>query len=161
MNNQDLNFLDAIRMAIEAEKEAAVFYDEAARKTKNPLGRRLFEQLAEFEKYHQSKLSALEESLCQDGACIIYQGRDLSFPVPDEVDKIKEADKMSAMGIITMAMEIKEKAEKRYTALAEQTTDPSGQAMFRRLAEEEHANYRILSDAYWSLNNRGVWAWSS
>jgi len=160
MNNQDLNLLDAIRMAIEAEEKAAVFYDEAARKTENPLGRRLFEQLSEFEKYHQIKLSALEESLCKDGACIIYEGRDLSYPGSDEVEKIKEADKMSAIGIITMAIEIKEKAEERYLALAKQTADPTGQAMFKRLAEEERANHRILSEAYWNLNNRGVWAWA-
>jgi hypothetical protein len=42
--------------------------------------------------------------------------------------------------------------------VSEQTTDPNGQAMFKRLAEEEHANYLILEKAYWSLNNRGVWA---
>ena len=160
MNNQDLNFLDAIRMAMEAEQKAAAFYDETAQKTANPLGRRLFEQLAGFEHYHYTKLAALEESLCKDGACIMYEGKELSFPAPDEVEKIKEADKMSVMGIITMAMEIKSKAKERYAALAEQTTDSDGQAMFDRLAEEEHTNHRILSAAYWSLNNRGVWAWS-
>jgi rubrerythrin len=57
-------------------------------------------------------------------------------------------------------MEIKRKARERYAALAEQTTDPDGQAMFKRLAEEERANYDILANAYWSLNNRGVWVWS-
>jgi hypothetical protein len=36
------------------------------------------------------------------------------------------------------------------TTLAEQTSDPNGQAMFQRLAEEEHANRRVLEDAYWS-----------
>jgi rubrerythrin len=157
MNNQDLNFLDAIRMATKAEEKAAAFYDEAAHKTTNPLGRKLFEQLAEFERHHHSKLVALEKSLCDGGACIIYEGKDLSFPVPEEIEGIKEAEKRSAMGIITMAMNIKRKAEERYIALAEQTTDPDGQAMFRRLAEEEDANHRILNDAYWSLNNQGVW----
>ncbi len=159
MDYQELNFLDAIRMAMEAEGKAVAFYDEAAAKTHNPLGKRLFEQLAEFERYHHTKLADLEASLCENGACIIYEGRELSLPVPDEVSRIQEADKMSAMGIITLAMEIKHKAEERYKALAEQTTDATGQDMFRRLAEEEHANHRILRDAYWSLNNRGVWAW--
>lgn len=157
MNNEDLNFLDAIRMAIEAEAKAAAFYDEAAKKTGNPLGRKLLEQLAGFERYHHTQLLALEDSLCNDGACIIYEGRELTFPVPDEVERIKEADRMSAMGIIEAAIEIKRKAEERYAALAEQTDDPDGQAMFRRLAEEEHANRRVLEDAYWSVNNRGVW----
>ena len=157
MNNQDLNFLDAIRMAIEAEERAAAFYDEAAKKTENPLGRELLEQLADFETYHHVKLLALEDSLCNNGACIMYEGRELAFPVPDEVEKIKEADKMSAMGIIEAAIEIKRRAEERYVALAEQTTDPQGQAMFQRLVKEEHANRRVLQDAYWSLNDRGVW----
>jgi rubrerythrin len=157
MNNQDLNFLDAIRMAMEAEEKAATFYDEAAQKTKNPLGSELLAQLADFERYHHAKLVALEESLCNDGACIIYEGRELAFPVPDEVEKIKEADAMSAMGIIDTAIKIKREAEKRYTELAEETTDSNGQAMFQRLAEEEHANRLVLEDAYWSLNDRGVW----
>ncbi|MGD9002692.1 MAG: ferritin family protein, partial [Anaerolineae bacterium] len=130
MNNQDLNFLDAIRLASEAEERAAAFYDEAAQKTENPLGRELLEQLADFERYHHTQLLALEDSLCNDGACIIYEGRDLEFPVPDEVEEIQKADKMSAMGIIEAAIEIKRKAEKRYAALAEQTTDSNGQAMF-------------------------------
>jgi hypothetical protein len=29
--------------------------------------------------------------------------------------------------------------------------------MFERLSEKEHHHYLILSDAYWSLNDRGVW----
>jgi rubrerythrin len=157
MNNQDLNLLDAIRMAIGVEEKAAAFYDEAAKKTENPLGRQTLEQLADFERYHHTKLLALEESLCSNGACIMYEGRELTLPVPDEVEKIKEADRLSAMGIIEAAIEIKRKAEERYAALAGQTTDPDGQAMFQRLAEEEHANHRILEDAYWSLNDRGVW----
>jgi len=148
-------------MAIEAEEKAAAFYGEAAQKTENPLGRKLFEQLSEFEKYHQINLSALEESLCKHGACIIYEGRDSWYPGSDEVEKIKEADKMSAIGIITMAIEIKEKAEERYMVLAKQTTDPTGQAMFKRPAEEERANHCILSEAYWNLNNRGVWMWAN
>jgi rubrerythrin len=157
MNNQDLNFLDAIRMAIEAEARAVGFYDEAAKRTANPLGRDLLKQLADFERYHHTQLVDLEDSLCSDGACIIYEGRELDFPVPDEVERIKQADRMSAMSIIEAAIEIKRKAQERYAALAEQTTDPNGQAMFQRLAEEEQANRRILENAYWSLNNQGVW----
>jgi rubrerythrin len=160
LHNQDLNFLDAIRMAMEAEHEATTFYSDAVQKTTNPLARKLFEQLANFEHYHYTKLADLEESLCKNDACIMYENRDLDFPVPDEVEQIKQADKMSAMGVITMALEIKSKARERYTALAEQTTDPDGQAMFKRLAEEERANHHILDKVYWRLNNRGRRAWS-
>jgi rubrerythrin len=158
MDDQDLNFLDAIRMAIEAEQNAVVFYTDAAQKTSNPLTRRLLRQLAQFEDYHRTKLADLEKSLCENGACILYEGKRLLFEVPDEMEKLQEADRMSAMEVITAAIDIKQKAEERYTALAKQTADPDGQAMFTRLAEEERTNRRILDKAYWSLNNRGVWA---
>jgi len=160
MNNQDLNLLDAIQIAMEAEQKAAAFYAEAAQETANPLGRRLLEQLAEFERHHYSKLATLEESLRDEGAFIGYEGKELSFPAPGEVENIEEANKKSAMGIITAALNVEQEAEKRYAALAEQTSDPDGRSMFKRLAEEEHTHYRILRDAYWSLNNRGVWTWS-
>lgn len=155
----ELNFLDAIRMAKEAERKAAIFYADAAQKTSNPLSKELYEQLAGFERYHHTKLVDLEESLCENDACIMYKGRELVFPVPDKVEKIQESDKMSAMGIITMAIEISSKAQERYTTLAGRTPDPAGQVMFKRLAKEEHANHRILNNVYWELNNRGGDVW--
>ena len=39
-------------------------------------------------------------------------------------------------------------------------TDATGQAMFRRLAEEEMMHQRILEDEFYSLSNQGVWGWS-
>ena len=159
MSDQDLNFLDAIRIAMEAEKKAAEFYREAAQETRNPLGRMLFEQLSDFEEYHYSQLVDLEESLCNDGTCVLYEGRELSLQVPAEVEQIKEVNQVSVMKIITQAIKIKTQAKKRYAALAEQTSDPSGQDMFRRLAEEENTNLKVLDAAYWSLNDHGVWVW--
>ncbi|MCP4540511.1 MAG: ferritin family protein [Chloroflexi bacterium] len=160
MHNQDVNFLNAIRMAMDAEQKATTFYNDAVPKTTNPLARKLFGQLANFEHYHYTKLADLEKSLCENNACIMYENRELDFPVPDEVEQIKQADTTSAMGIITMAMEIKSKAKEKYTALAEQTTDPDGQDMLKRLAAEEDANHKILDKVYWRLNNRGGDAWS-
>ena len=163
MSNQDLNLLDAIQIAMDAEQKAAAFYADAAHKTVYPLGHRLFEQLAEFERHHYSKLAALETSLRDEGAFIGYEGKELSLPAPSEVEGasgIEEPEKRSAVGIITLAIDVEREAEKRYTTLAEQTTDPVGQSMFKQLAEEEHIHYRILSNLYWNVNNRGVWDWS-
>jgi rubrerythrin len=159
MTEQDMTLLDAIKIAIEAERKAAAFYADAAQKTET-LGRKLLEQLADFERHHYDILTKLEQSLRDQGAFIDYEGRELTFPAPSEVQRTAEPNKMSMMGIITTALEIEVEAEKRYTALAEQTSDPAGQSMFRRLAQEENKHHKILREAYVSLNNRGVWAWS-
>jgi rubrerythrin len=159
MTNQDLNLLDAIQIAKEAEQKAAAYYADAAEKT--PLiAKGLFEQLAGFERYHYEKLVSLEASLRDKGAFIEYEGRELTFPARGEIETpIEEPGKMSLMEIVSLGIDIEREAEKRYAALAEQTADPAGQSMFKRLAEEEHTHYRILSNAYWSLNDRGVWEW--
>ena len=160
MKDSDLNLLDAIRIAMEAEQKAADFYADAVQETANPLGRELFEQLAEFESHHYRKLAALEKSLRDEGAFIGYEGKELHVPALGEADGFEEAHRASVMGIISAALDVEREAEKRYAALAKRSTDPAGRSMFKRLSEEEHTHYRVLNDAYWSLNDHGVWAWS-
>jgi rubrerythrin len=159
MTEQDITLLDAIKIAMEAEKKAAAFYADAAQKTET-LGRGLLEQLATFERHHYAILAKLEQSLRDQGAFIGYKGEDMTLSAPSEVQTTAEPDKMSMMGIITTALKIEEEAEKRYNALAEQTSDPAGQSMFRRLALEENKHHKILKGAYGSLNNHGTWVWS-
>ena len=156
--SQDLNLLDAIKIAMEAERKAAAFYADAAKKTSS-VGRGLLNQLAELEQHHYDILAELEESLRDQGAFIEYEGKELLVLTPSEAQTAEEPDKMSMMGVITLALDIEREARRRYETLAEKTSDPSGKAMFERLAKEEQKHYVILSDAYWSLNDHGVWAW--
>ena len=104
MSNSDLPLLDAIQMAMEAEQKAAAFYDNASQKVASPLGQELLEQLAEFERYHYAKLDDLARSLREEGTFIDYEGKELSLSVPAEV-KGKEANKMSVLEIITLAID--------------------------------------------------------
>ena len=62
--------------------------------------------------------------------------------------------------ILSKAIENEKIAGERYRALAEETADPMGQAMFRNLANEEMIHQRILEDEFFSLSNQGVWGWS-
>ena len=157
MNDEELSLQDAIQIAKAAERKAADLYADAAQQTPNPLARGLFNKLAQFEHHHYDKLVELEESLREEGAFIDYEGPQTELSTSGEVKRIEEPDRKSAMAIITMAIDIEQEAESRYAGLAERTNDPKGRSMFEQLAEEEHTHYLILSDAYWSLNDRGVW----
>ncbi len=159
MTGEDFNILEAIQVAKQAEQKAEAYYADAAQKTKHPVGKQLLEKLAEFEHHHYDKLVELEESLERDGAFIEYEGMELRFDAPSEVRVAEDASAKTAMGVITLALDVEQQAEKRYLSLAEQTTNARGHLMFERLAEEEHEHYRILRNVYWNLNNRGIWAW--
>ena len=154
------NILDAIKVVKENERIASETYAQASKNLINPYARQLFEQLSEFEQFHFKMVSALEKSLIEKGAYLSYAGKDFPLPPIFEIKAAQEANKKSAVSIVLDAIELERQAEKTYTDLAGQVADPEGHAMFSRLAEEEHKHYRILQDAYWSLNNMSVWKWS-
>lgn len=158
MNTPSL--LDAVRVVKENERIAAASYADAAQKIGNSLGKQLFMQLSEFESFHYEQLSALETSLMESGDYIDYQGKEFPIPPTFEIKAAQEPDTKSVMTVITEAMELEKQAEKAYADLASKTTHPQGFLMFTRLSEEEHNHYRILSDAYWTLNNLGTWKWT-
>jgi rubrerythrin len=154
------NLLDAIRVVKENERIASESYANAAKIIRHPLGNELFTQLSKFENHHLELLTALEKSLQEKGDYINYEGE--AFPLPPKFDikAAKEPNQKSVMTIITEALELEKQAEKAYADLAAQLTNPEGHKMFIRLSEEEHNHYRILTEAYWTLNDLGVWKWS-
>ena len=154
------NLLDAICVAKEDERVASQSYAEASRKIKNPMGKKLFEELSEFEKHHYEQLTALETSLEESGDYINYQGKEFPIPPTLEIKAAKEPDTKSVMSIISEAIELEQQAEKVYAEIANRTTDQRGYEMFSRLSEEEHEHYRLLTDAFWTLTNLGVWRYS-
>jgi rubrerythrin len=154
MGTKDLTLLDALAVAKEAEQAAAALYAGAAREAVNPLVRRLLEQLAEYERYHYRKLVELEQSLEAKRAYIRYEAQ---APLPvepvSEAPAIESARSTSAAKVMKQAIGFEQQAEERYAALAGQTSDPDGRAMFERLAGEEHNHRLALTNAYYDLAN--------
>lgn len=151
---ENLNLLDAIRLAKEAEQQASILYSSAAQEAKNPLVRRLFEHLAEFEDLHYTKLVELEESLRSKPKFAKFDERkELPVSPVSEVQRIEGVSDASALEVMNKAMQFEAKAKERYQALAEQTTDRRGRKLFEKLAKEEHDHYQILQTAYYDLSN--------
>ncbi len=124
------------------------------------MGKKLFEQLAEFENFHYEQLTALETSLEEKGNFINYDGKEFPIPPIFEIKAAQEPNTKSVINIISAAMKLELEAENTYADLAAQTTDPLGHEMFSRLSEEEHNHHRLLLKAYWTLTNLGTWTWS-
>jgi rubrerythrin len=152
--------LDAIHVARENERKAVDFYADAAKKTGSTLGRQLFTQLSEFEEFHYARITALETTLEKDGDYIYYEGKEFLLPPVIAPKAVEEPQQQSVINIISKAVELEKEAEKAYADIAAQITDPQGYAMFRKLSEEEHKHYRILTDVYWNLTNFKAWKWS-
>ena len=152
--------LKAIRVAMEAEKEAYQAYSKAAKRTRNPKGRDMFQQLSEFEMNHFQKLKDLLKSLEEKGEWILYSGTSFKKrPIPTKMEKPKGQEQLTDMDALRMAIREEKKAQSYYRSMAELTKDARGKDMYKRLANEEVLHEKVLNDQYYSLHNTGVWSW--
>jgi rubrerythrin len=116
--------------------------------------------LSNFEQYHFEQVSALEKSLVESGDFINYEGKEFPQPPVFDIKAARDPNRKSMMTIISEAIDLEKTAEKSYADLAAQVTVSQGRQMFIRLSEEEHNHYRILNEAYWTLNELGIWKWT-
>ena len=165
MSDQDLTLVDAIQIALESEKKAAAAYSDAAKTAPHVALERLFSGLASLEQHHYDKVAELAASLQKKAKYIVYEASSISIPAQSEIEisgvagDILGGKKVSMMDVLTMGQNIEQQLGKRYAALAEQTTDRDGKAMFEWLAKEEESHLKLLTTVYWNLNDRGVLAW--
>jgi rubrerythrin len=166
---------EALEIAMDAELAAEAFYAQAAVEIRDPGGRDLLGRLAAFEQYHYQQLAELARSLQETGQFIEYEPRAVEQFAPGAVGvagtvrhgtgageavATQLGDLTDEVSILAKAIENEKIAGERYRVLAEETSDPSGQDMFRKLANEEAIHQRILEDEFFSLSNQGVWGWS-
>ena len=163
MAERNLNILDAVEIAMEAELKANKFYSDAVKTASNERGKDLLKQLANFELNHYHKLEELRHSLQKEGEFIEYKGT--SFETFKSSDPSKASGKIEqnredVLQILSMAIDAETKAHERYRKMGDETTDPMGKEMFLKLADEETLHRRILSDEFYQLSNQGsVWIW--
>lgn len=150
----------AIEVAMQAEKKASQFYGKASKKTKDPRGRDMLQQLSEFETNHYNKLKELAKSLQEKGEWILYPGTSLKKKtISMKTDKVKGQDQLTDMDALKLAMREEKKAGAYYRSMAELTKDSRGKDMYKRLASEEDLHEKLLNDQYYSLHNTGIWSW--
>ncbi|MDI6763636.1 MAG: ferritin family protein [Thermodesulfobacteriota bacterium] len=156
----DREEIKAVRVAMEAEKEAYQAYSKAAKMTKNPRGKDMFQQLSEFEMNHYQKLKGLLKSLEEKGEWILYEGKSFQEKkIPLKAEKPKGQEQLTDLDALKIAIREEKKARAYYRSMAELTKDPRGKDMYKRLASEEELHEKLLNDQYYSLHNTGIWSW--
>jgi len=163
MAEKNIGLMEAIQIAMEAEKKANQFYADAVNKVTSDQGKNLLKQLADFEQNHYNKLSELKDSLIKEGKFIKYKGtqfKSFKIETAPEGSRKLEPNKDDVLDILGLAIDAESKAHRHYKNMAKETKDPDGKDMFETLAEEETLHRRILSDEFYQIaNSGGMWIW--
>ncbi|MGW8313139.1 MAG: ferritin-like domain-containing protein [Desulfuromonadales bacterium] len=145
---QEPKLLEAIKLAIQTEKDVMDFYLKAAALTNNDRGRKVFEQLAKEEREHAghffkiytgTDLGSFEEFMAQPPKANHAMLVQLQKALDENVHERKAME---------LAMQEEEDLVKSLRLAASRIVDPSVRAVFDRMAEETETHYAIIESEY-------------
>jgi len=145
---QEPKLLEAIKLAIQTEKDVMDFYLKAAALTNNDRGKKVFAQLAKEEREHAghffkiytgSDLGSFEEFMSQPPKANHAMLVQLQKALDENVHERKAME---------LAMKEEEDLVKSLRLAASRIVDPSVRAVFDRMAEETETHYAIIESEY-------------
>lgn len=155
--------VEALQIALDTEKKGYHFYKTAARSSKDPKGREVFEHLASDEVEHMGAITTIYESLTNNEPWMTYEeaaekfgktpGEKIIFPeVPEEAQE--GFDDLKAL---EEALEIEKKAVQFYTKQAGEADEDKAKAFYQSLIEIEESHVQIVQAELDSLMGTGIW----
>jgi rubrerythrin len=156
--------LDALEIALNNEKRERAFYLKHAQRTKNPVGKAMFRQIADEELEHYERLKELHDRWEKEE----MWPETVPLKVKDTVvknvllDQIKAVDKTSErddddLKAIQTAIDFEANGEAFYAKLRDEVTDPQEKAFFDLLSKIEHEHYVSLKETEEYLIDPASW----
>ncbi|MBN1381569.1 MAG: ferritin family protein [Deltaproteobacteria bacterium] len=159
-----LERLNALEIALGNEMKEKTFYLTNAERTKNPLGKAMFQQIASEEDEHYRRLQELHEKWSKQQkwpASLPLKVKDTA--VKDILNgMIKKATTMPKgddddLQAIRTAIQFEARGAEFYARLRDNSTDPKEKAFFNLLADIEHEHFVSLKDTEEYLTDPAAW----
>lgn len=151
MNEKDR--LNALEVALNNEMREREFYLKNAKRTKNSLGKRMFQQIAEDELEHYERLKQLHQKWIKQekwpetvplrvNETIV---KDILIEFVNKVDETSKGDS-DDLEAVRIALDFEAKGAKFYAELQDEVFEPKEKEFFGLLARMEHEHYLSLKE---------------
>lgn len=159
--NQRLN---ALEVALNNELREQDFYLRNAERSRNPVGKALFQQLANEELEHYELLKKLHETWSENkkwpetvplkvNETLVTEILDAA---PREIEDRSDQDEDDLAAIRT-AVEFEAEGAAFYAKLRDESTDPREKEFFAMMSKMEHEHYASLKDTEEFLLDPDAW----
>lgn len=156
--------LDALEVALNNEMKEREFYLNHANKTRNPVGRAMFIQIADDELEHYERLKALHgkwqtNDTWPETIPLTVKQTNVQTLLKDLIRKVEdmpEADD-DDLEAIEVATRFEAKGAEMYTELSTASKDPKEKAFFALLAGIEREHFLSLKDTEEYLKDPSSW----
>lgn len=156
--------LNALDVAMTNEMRERKFYLKCAERTRDPLGRAMFQQIADDELEHYRILKELQEKRSfneklPDTVPLEVRSANLRNILKDVIDKMDRVSQFDddELEAVRTAIDFEAKGEAYYAKLRDEVTDLKEKAFFDLLANMEHQHYLILKKTEAYFTNPGSW----
>jgi rubrerythrin len=152
-NIMEKDRLNALEVALNNEMRERAFYLKHAERTKNPLGKAMFQQIADDELEHYERLGQLQQKWKKNekwpetvplkvNETVV---KDILLDLVKKVDQVPvvEGDDLEA---VRTAIDFEAKGAKYYAELRDSVSDPKEREFFELLSRLENEHYLSLKD---------------
>ena len=153
---------EAIKTAIQMEKDGYAFYKKASAQTMSEAGRELFESLAQDEEVHLAVFQKMfEASIGKDqwDELVNSSKKYQDIPVfPKDLKSVEGANPdVTDLDAIRMAMESEKEAIEYYTDIWTTVTDEAVKKVIDKIIDQEKNHYFLLQQEFDHLDSTGAW----
>lgn len=139
---------EALKLAIQAEKDSMDFYRRASTVTKNERAKKVFDLLANEEVGHlKSFFDHYKGTEFGDLQSFMATPPNRDNPIFRTLDKAITED-THEQGALEIAMQEEKSTVERYTLMAKDIIDPLVRAIFDRVVKETQGHYDMIEDEY-------------
>lgn len=153
---------EAIKTAIQLEKDGRQFFERAAEETKNELGKKMFLKLASDEVRHLVTFERMFKTLADPETWkeLLKEGPPQErMPYFSEKEESRSPAEKGAGEVeaLRQALEVERKAIDFFKKVAEQAGDSEASRIFEIIAQEEVTHYDLIQAQIDSVTNAGFW----
>jgi rubrerythrin len=150
--------MDALELAMNMEKDAIAFYTDAARKTKHPAGKKMFQTIIEDEKRHLEMVSQIIKGLnmTHKDTSPMKNVKTIFESMKDEMMK-KVAASTDELEAFKIAMRMEKEGLEFYRKTLAGSKKELERALLELLIKEEQQHYDIFANTYQFLSDSGNW----
>ncbi|MCK5282857.1 MAG: ferritin family protein [Nanoarchaeota archaeon] len=158
--------IEAIKTALQNEEKSVELYQEAAKRTQNPIVKKTMLFLAKWEKQHIEKIKKLNARIIgemhavdiktecsEDPMCVVKDF--FSKNIDDFKEKLK--GEPEDIKVYETGMEIEKQGYVFYKKAKEDTDDEEAGQLFEFLAKEENIHYKFLEDQHSYISDPESW----
>jgi len=156
------NIKDAIKTAIQMEKDGYSFYNKAAAQTSSEMGRTIFKGLAADELLHLEVFQKLfDEKVGEEEwyDLVNTSKKYVDIPIfPRDLQTVEGTNPdTNEIDALRMAMDSEQRAIDYYTKIRENSSDDQVNEIIDEIISQERNHYLILEGEFHHINSTGYW----